>query len=65
MFCMEIQFFKRTEMESVLDSQITFQEDIPVSVIFGPEYMRTKLYPLSQPEASNEDKIIYLFIDSH
>ena len=52
-------------MESVLDSQITFQEDIPVSVIFGPEYMRTKLYPLSQPEASNEDKIIYLFIDSH
>ncbi|KAL5557134.1 hypothetical protein UlMin_039370 [Ulmus minor] len=44
------EFFKRTPVESLLDCQVTTIEDKPVSVIFGPDYMKSKLYPHSPPE---------------
>ncbi|XP_062102142.1 methylesterase 10-like [Humulus lupulus] len=42
------EYFKGTT--SILDSQIKFEEDRPLSVIFGPQYMKTKMYPHSQPQ---------------
>lgn len=31
-------------MESFMDTEFTFDEGIPVSAIFGDEYMEAKLY---------------------
>ncbi|KAM6591476.1 hypothetical protein CsatA_014081 [Cannabis sativa] len=52
------EYFKRTPMESILDSQIKFKEDRPMSVIFGPQYMRTKMYPHSEPQATELAKML-------
>ncbi|XP_060970473.1 methylesterase 10 [Cannabis sativa] len=52
------EYFKRTPMESILDSQIKFKEDRPMSVIFGPQYMRTKMYPHSEPQAIELAKML-------
>ncbi|PON54018.1 Methyl esterase [Parasponia andersonii] len=61
------EFFKRIALESILDCQITYQEERPISVIFGPEYMRTKMYPHSKLEDLELAKLLVrpsgLFLD--
>ncbi|XP_050204878.1 methylesterase 10-like [Mercurialis annua] len=47
------QYFKRTSVESLMDCQFKFGNGIekpPTSAIFGPEYMKIKVYKYCNPE---------------
>ncbi|EEF40026.1 Polyneuridine-aldehyde esterase precursor, putative [Ricinus communis] len=47
------EYFKRTSAEPSMDCQFTFAKGIenpPTSAIFGPEYMKIKMYQYCKPE---------------
>lgn len=38
------EFFRRASKESLMDCEIEFEQNVPISAIFGPDYIRSVLY---------------------